>query len=557
MSRKLRSAARSWTAHEIPEPVVVPEIKLPVEEEPETVEETPAAEDTDSDEEDEIPLPIPEMPKKKRGKKIIVSLIALLLLAALGCGGKYYYDNYYLVPVNSIVLNGDADEITAQVDVAFDEAMLTAVCTDTYGNTVTAPVQQGVAQFTGLKAGTQYTVTLTVDGFYKLCGNNSASFTTAGQTTIVSISAVTGPENGSVILSFTVDGTDPENWTVEYTADGEEEAQTLDFTGHVVTITGLKVDTNYTFKLRPTEASEVAVVGTDTMGFTTSKLIQAQNVSIAAFLDGVMNIRWDAPADSQVAEWTVRCTDGGDYDQTLVVADCTAQFSGVEEGKTYTVEILAQGMTQSVRAELSLKQTTVSNVSCTPMGTSALRVTWEYEGEAPENRWTVTYSINGGEAKTIISNTNVADLSPLIPGASYEVSVAGMSATYQAPAADRFEAFGISADDITGSLCVTPGTSNWDHSHVETYTKDFSAGKSVSAVVYINTKVEEFESADVDVLYIIRDSKGKVIPELASVKTMNWATMWKDRYFYLTVPKAPGEAGAYTLHRQRSRFAYR
>ena len=540
--------ADELAAHEIPEPVVVPEVKLPDLPAPETETEPLEVEipaEAADEEEVEMPLPVPEAPKKKKGKKIILTLVSFLLLAALGFGAKYYYDNYYLIPVTSITLEGAADQITAQVVVDVDESRLTAVCTDTYGNTTTAPVQNGVAQFTGLKPGSRYTVSLDIEGFNQLSGNNSATFTTEGQINIVSFSATTGAEDGSVILSFTVDGTDPANWTVQYATDGQE-AKTMDFTGHMVTVTGLEVDATYIFRLYPTEETDVALVGTDTLEFTVSKVLLAQNIVLASFADGNMEIRWDAPAGMEDAQWTVRCTDGGSFDQTVTVTECAAQFTSAEMGKTYTVEVLADGMTQSARGEVTPKELTVSNVSCTPMGTSGLRVTWQYEGDAPAEGWAVTYSVNGGKAQTITSDTNAADIKPVIPGASYEVSVAGITATYETAKAEKFADYGITTEHITGSLCITPDTAKWDHDDVTTYTKEFSVGDSISAVVYINTKVE-FNSADVDVLYVVRDGNGNIIPELCHGQTMDWKTMWTNRYFYPTLPTAPTTAGSYTM----------
>ena len=538
---KILAQADELAAHKVPDPVVVPEGKLP----PEVPVEEPQEEPEISDIPDLPDLPPIGKPKKRRLKKVVVSLFTFLLLAALGFGGKYYYDNYYLIPVTSITLEGSADQITAQVVVDADESLLTAVCTDTYGNTATASVENGQAVFTGLKSGSQYTVSLTISSFNKLCGNNSATISTNRQTNVVSMSAITGPENGSVIISFTVDGTDPENWTVEYSAD-DQELKTLDFTGHMVTVTGLAMDTTYTFHIRPTIPTEVAVVGTNTIDFAVSEVILAQNIAIASFAEGTMDIRWDAPAGVEVAEWTVRCSDGQGFDQTITVPGCEAQFTGTEMGKSYTIEILAQGMTQSVRTELTPTELSLGEISCTPMGSSALRVTWEYQGNAPAEGWTVSYSINGGQTQTVTTQTNAADIRPLIPGAKYDVAVSDLTASYQAPAAETFADFGLTADQITGSFCKTPAEANWDHTNVTSYVKEFAAGQSLSMVVYINA-IAEIASADVEVLYVIRDDQGNALPELCASQSLNWQTMWKDRYFYLTVPKAPGEAGAYTL----------
>ena len=550
--------ADELAAMEIPEGVVVPEPKLPEEEPaaepepeevPEAAEEPAAAEENDDEDEDDeidIPIALPDLtPVKKKGKKWLIAIILALLLGGLGYGANYYYQNYYLVPVNAITLEGGTDAITAQIDVPLDEAILTAVCTDTYGNATTSAVKGGQATFTGLNPGMQYTVSLKVDGFYKLTGNHTASFTTTRQTNIVSISATTGAEDGSVILSFTVDGTDPENWTVDYATEGQEP-QTMSFTGHMVTIPGLTVGSNYTFSLRPTEESDVAVVGTNTLDFTVSKVVLAENVAIGSFNDGVMTVIWNAPADTQVAEWTVHCTDGAGYDQTLTVTDCTASFPDAEVGKTYSLEILAQGMTQSVRSDVTPKLLTVTGVSCTPVGSTSLRVTWEYEGDAPAEGWTVSYTVGGGETKTLTSNTNAADLSPVIPGFTYTVNVGGVEAAYTAPAAGKFSGHGLSVSNLQYSACAAPAASGWDHTKVKTYTTNFKANQLVGLVVYSKVNVKA-DSADTEILYLVKDASGKVLTDLASVQTMNWKNMWKDRYFYPVLPKTPAEPGRYTL----------
>ena len=556
--------AEELVSHEIPEPVTVHEPRLP-EEEPaaaaeETAEETEAAEpaqdaapaekdgeDDDGEDEIDIPIAIPDLePVKKKGKKWLAIIAIIALLAGLAYGAHYYYQNYYLVPVESIVLEGDTDQITAQVAVDIDEAILTAVCTDTYGNTTTSRVQNGQAIFTGLNPGTQYTVSLKVDGFYKLCGNNTASFTTTRQTNIVSISATTGAEDGSVILSFTVDGTDPENWTVEYAAEGQEP-QTTSFTGHMVTITGLTVDSTYTFRLMPTEATDVEVVGTQTLDFTVSKVILAENVTIGSFNEDLMDIRWNAPEGALVEEWTIRRTDGGDYDQTLTVTDCAASFSGITADKTYTLEILAQGMTQSARAEVTPKLLTVTGISCTPVSTHTLRITWEYEGDAPAAGWTVEYSANGGDTiSTLTSETNAADLSPIIPGTTYQITVAGVETTYEAPAAGSFSGHGITASDLSYSTCVAPAASGWDQNGVSTYTANFTAGQSVGMVVYSKSNVRA-DSEDVEVLYLLRYEDGTVMDWATRVRTMNWASMWKQNHFCTTLPEVPNDPGLYTI----------
>ena len=543
--------ADELAALEVPEPVVVTAPQLPEEEASPESEEEPAAEAEAEDEDDgedeiDIPIAIPELaPIKKTGKKWLVTLLIFALLIGAGYTGNYYYQNYYLVPVESIALDGGCDEITADIAVSFDETKITAVCTDTYGNTVTSPVANGKAHFTGLNPGTQYTVTLQVDGFNELVGNNTASFTTTQQTKVVSIAATTGAEDGDVILSFTVDGFDPQNWTVEYATEGEE-AQTRAFTGHIVTVPGLTVGAPYTFNIYPTEQLDAALVGETTLEFTASQVILAQDVSIDSLEEDVLTLVWNVPADTAVANWTVTCTADG-YDETVTVSDATAQFTGIEVGKTYTVEILADGMTQSSRTEITATPLTISNLEATLVNDRTLRVTWEYSGDAPENGWAVHYSIDGGKTvEEITSDTNAADLSLVVFNASYKITVQGVdtattsSFTFDTPSAPKF-----TDAELSYSFCKTPSKDNWDYSDVEEYAKVFKSGKSISMVVFASKDLTATGSTRVQ--YVIRDAEGNVISDLCSVKSVKNKTMWEDCYFYPTLPKTPKDAGKYTL----------
>ena len=551
--------ADELAALEVPQPVVVTAPQLPEEETPEAEAaaapeaeaETGNAESAEEDEDDgedevDIPIAIPALPPiRKTGKQWLVTLIILALMIGAGYAGSYYYRNYYLVPVERIALDGGCDEITADITVAFDETKLTAVCTDTYGNTVTAPVASGKAHFTGLNPGTQYTVTLQVEGFNKLVGSNTASFTTNQQTKVVSMAATTGAEDGDVILSFTVDGFDPQNWTVSYATEGEDP-QTRAFTGHIVTVPGLTVGATYTFNIYPTEQLDTSLVGETTLAFTASQVILAQDVTIDSLEEDVLTLVWNAPKGTEVANWTITCTADG-YDETLTVSDPTARFTGIEIGKTYTIEILADGMTQSSRTEIVATPLTISNLEATLINSRTLRVTWEYSGDAPEKGWSVRYTIDGGKTvEEIISDTNAADLGLVVHNASYKITVQGVdtattaSCTFQTPSAAKF-----TDADLSYSFCKTPSKDNWDYSDVKTYAKAFKANKSISMVVFASKDLTATGSTRVQ--YVIRDADGNVISDLCSVKSVKNKTMWKDCYFYPTLPKTPKEVGKYTL----------
>ena len=263
------------TAHQVPDPVVAPEpieIKLPdpivmEEEEPaeepdvsddeetadsaENIEDASVSEDSSETEDEEIPEEeMPYVPKKKRTGLIWGIVLAVVL--ALAVGAYFFYTQYYLQPIHSLELSGTEDMLQVQLTADIDESMLTVVCADSHGNKVSAPVAGGTAVFSGLAADTAYTVSVEVDGFHELTGVTSKVYSTPVQTKIAQTSVVTGSESGSVILSFTVEGPDSNQWNVIYNAEGEAERVTA-FPAHMVTLAGLTVGKEYTFRLEPAD----------------------------------------------------------------------------------------------------------------------------------------------------------------------------------------------------------------------------------------------------------------------------------------------------------------
>ena len=58
---------------------------------------------------------------------------------------------------------------------------------------------------------------------------------------------------------------------------------------------------------------------------------------------------------------------------------------------------------------------------------------------------------------------------------------------------------------------------------------------------------------DINILYVIRDADGNVLPQLIAQETQDWYDMWwntNGEYHYceLDIPEVPTEAGSYTLY---------
>ena len=504
----------------------------------------------DDDEDDEVIPVISENRQKKRGW--VAPVIVMLVLALLAGAAYYYYTTYYLLPIDKMDISTVEDTITVNLTTQVDETLLTVVCTDTYGNTSIQPVVNGKAVFTGLNSGSLYNITVEAEGFHKTSESNSGSCSTAKQTEILDFTAKTGNEDGSVILSFAVSGPETQDWLVEYTAE-EEEPGTVSFTGHTVTVTGLTVGKTYTFTLVPASESEMWIVGTNTLDYTASRIVVAQNLTIDSCGNGILTTSWEIPADAQVESWTVRCYSETGYDKTVTVTEPAAQFDGIADADAYTVEVTADGMSQSARTFVTANPTTITDIE-TVKG-NALNITWTYTGTAPEGGWLLMYSVNGGKTTEVIKcNAPAAVIENPIPKAVYQITIQAADGStvfngttqFNCPQAKAFDQYSLSSDELMVSLCKTPDKANWTHEDVSEYPSTYAAGTRISMVLYATGKFYTYNE-DAKVTFIIRDAEGNVLTELMSSETRNWQKMWNKRYAYLDIPALPEDAGEYTI----------
>lgn len=568
---QMLAQADDLIAHQLPEPPVAPEpieVTLPVVEEipaeepeiaEETAEENPAEEtdaetesavDTDeedfSGEEEDTPQP------KKRRKGLTVFAVVLAVILLLATAAVLFYQHFYLQTIHDIVLSGTEDKlsITLTTDIADDK--LTVRCTDTHGNSLTEEVVNGVAHFVGLKPGTTYKLEVRIEGFHKLLGETTQTYTTATQTVINGFYAATGPEDGSVILSFTPQGPSSAQWTVHYSAEGEE-TRSATFTGHMVTLTGLTIGKEYTFTLEP--VTELYLSGTDTITHTASAIIYAENLEILGFTDGQLVIAWEKPEGVPVSQWYVRCYNDAGYDKTLSTADNTIAFDGLDTASGYTIEVTAEGMTLGSRIYLSANSVTIKDIQLNASDRNNLKVTWEFEGTAPDGGWLLLYTVEGSAEQQVVKCEGYSGtITPLIPGAHYAITIQTANATtvfggtteYDALEAPVFSGYLVNAENIEFSMCKTPNVENWDRHDVsnKNYTTTFEQGVSASFVMHLDRKTSISEE-DVVTLYVIRDAEGKLVSSKYESRT--WDDMWYNRYGKLTIPVMPEDPGSYTV----------
>ena len=562
--------AENLIQHDTPEGVVLPEIPEAPDPFAFVKEDTEEIDDSDIPfdpvmEDEEAPAPKKKKKSKKkyadpkykrRTRRLIATLTFLLALCLAGLAGFWYYQNIYLQAINHILINGTRDQLTVVVDTDVKETLLSVTCSDNHGNSQSQPLSGGMAVFTDLQPSTLYTIQLDIDGFHKLVGKTSDIFTTDATTNILSFTSVAGTEDGSVVLNFTVEGEEPEQWILRYSAENEDPREET-FVGHSVSVSGLTMGKLYTFTLDA--GDKLTLGGEKSLQFVATRLIVAENLTISSSGDSEITVHWDAPGDVLVDSWSVRCYSEGGYDEQKTVTDTQAVFIGIDPAASYTVEVVAAGMTQPARTSITANPIRITQLSVDDSQSRTLTVNWTYTGEKPEGGWLLIYTVDGGGRSVVKCDQPQAVIAPRIPGAKYAMtlqaadgtSVLGGVHSYTCPDAAAFNQFEFSAENAEARLLRTPNQSKWYCENVEesAYTDTFLSGESISVAVR-NSKSFYLPGTEVEILYVIRDAYGNVLPDYAASQKVYWKNIWAGgdaRCGEFTIPNVPENPGSYTL----------
>ena len=548
---------------DVPEPVVVPDhidlpVPDPIEPEPEEESEPEADEESTEDGTEEAESEWDEEgsitePKKKHHwvRNLIIVAVALAMLI----GGYFFYKSYYLLPIESISVEGNEDTLTVYIDTTIDESLLQVICIDTYGNQIPAPVINGKAEFAGLIPNTAYNIKIIADGFHKLIGSTTTAYSTPFQSNIVQFDAITGITDGSVILSFTVEGPSCDEWTVLYYADGEEQ-RTATFKSRMVTLTDLTVGKEYTFRLIPSK--ELYVTGIDEIVFTARSLVKAEKLQVISCANNSLTATWSAPEGENVESWTVHCYNDT-YSQTISTTDTTATFTDLDHTAGYTIEVKASGMSISENVVMPANSVTASNFQIETSDPTKLSFTWETNQPISADGWILRYSIVGiGKEELIICSENAAVIDSVIPNATYRIQLEDVNGTIllgskieviTGEPTDFQHEFGskvLTREDLRASMCKTPSRANWGRYDIadEDYKTEFPVGES--AAFLIRSDKEYFNYSDsFTTTFVIRNESGT--PISISDQTKPWRDMWSSYNCKLELPTMPTTPGAYTV----------
>lgn len=569
-------------AHPTPDPVVAPEpveITLPeiIEEVEEAEEQTPEEDTADSEsatgaeenepnnEENVEQTPSEETeeeeteensnededeyykPKSHWFRYCIIGLIILALLA----GAFAVYKFYYIQDIDSLHCEGDGTTLTVYIETEADQNLLTAICTDTYGNRLTSPVNNGEAHFEALTPDSPYTVKLEISGFHGLSGETTVSYKTPQQTEITSFTAVVGNEPGTAVLRFAVTGPDETTWMVKYFDNVKNEATAKECTDHMVTIEGLTLGTEYTFELYP--ADEINYVGETTITHTASKPIVAEDLYVSDIKNGTMTVKWFAPKQATVSDWTVRCYNDNGFDTTANTTDTSYTFEGITEGGKFTIEVTAAGMLTAQRTSVNTAATPISNVVITITDDNRTQLTWECADDSIDGDWYVEYTVDSTVKQTVTgTEATSVTLEPMIPDARYQFTIGngdiefyGNVVVHTTGEAEKLDNYYVTSEHVTLNMCYTPDYEEWDIYYLEDdeFSTTFKAGESASFAVTLE-KTYERSWDDIVTHVVIRDGNERILA-VATTESA-WREMWSYGEGALDLPTLPEEPGKYT-----------
>ena len=533
-------------------PVAADDVSLPEEFDPLEAENVTfagevnaaVAEDpTENEEEEEDENEFLPLPAKKKSMGWLAGIIVALLLLAIVAVGFLYYRNFYLMPIDSIQLSGTENTLVVTVDSDVDESLLKVVCSDSHGNQITLPVVDGKATFENLVPNTAYSIKVITDGFHRLTGNTATAYSTPAQTNIVQFSAVTGSEDGSVILGFTVEGPDEGQWSVVYSTPGETE-QTILVPSRMVTITGLTVGKEYTFRLF--SDTNLYVTGTNELKYTASNLIYAEDLMVTSFLDGEMSVSWRSPEDASVPQWTVRCYNDSDYNETIITADTTAAFQDLDHDCNYTIEVTAAGMSVSQRTFVGKNAPTATDFVVDHSDPNTLLISWNVINGESDEGWLLLYTIDGADTQySVTCDGTSATVEGVVPGADYRFTLQDSNGTavlcvpfeYSVPEATAFSGYRVTAENMTCSLYKYTAP---DIVYTDTFVP--------TDRIFMKINLSKRPTASTDetlILFVTRDAEGNVV--FNSNTTLEWSDLWNSRECILAIPYTPDEPGDYSI----------
>lgn len=503
-------------------------------------------------------------PKPRKHTKLLVILapILMLLLAAAyiyfftPIGQKLYHFTIHVERFE--VVDATPTALHVRVTTNVDEPPIEILCNDAYGNSFRSDVTDGMAEFTDLQSGTQYTLTAALkenSGLHRLTGIDSVVGTTLPATEVLTMSASSGSEEGAVIIDLVLkdDNVVPSSWTVSYCCEGGTGMErTFPNGGTSFELTGLEIEKEYTFTLVSSDL--YCITGETSTTFTPPKEVTAENFKMSSFADGKLTVTWDCTSDAPEV-WEVSCTDPDGNEETVEVTECTASFDGLSVGTAYTVRLSARGLFNSLSTQIpeNLLHVDSFKVQNTDDG---LHAYWTVSEAAEGDVWTL-YTVACGDASTANAypaEKNSLILTDLLPNTAYtfylknegeRAAVGHNTASYTVPKAEDFDSRGMTVDNTKLTTHAVP-EDDWKAKNLTTAKTEFDASDKIA--YKLTSRTGRYQGS-FSLLYIIRNEKGVPIDYGTSQLVWNEAWAWDNgaNFSMAGVVDAPAKNGSYTM----------
>ena len=500
--------------------------------------------------EDDLPLDSGADKPRKRKKitKWLPTVLAVVLVLALaGAAVWFFFIRTGTLTIDAMeATERTTNSITVSIETQEAKDSFEVVCTDAYGNVTRQPYTGEPNVFTDLAAGTQYTIS--VEGLKResIAGVSSISTSTKSTTNIVSftVNRITASE---MDLSFVVDGTEPEEWTVSYGPTGGQVESRV-FTGHTVTLTGLEPDTDYTVTL--TDPADLQLTGATSATGHTIPSVSITDIRAQFIGNNTATLTWEFTGDAPES-WTLTTTGTDGYSDAQTVTENTATLENLKAGETYTILITSDSMVRAVSTTIAPNDLTITELTAKPNETGGLDVAWMCEASSEDTQWLVVYTLEGQEsAVEQVTDTSVT-LSGLIPAGKYTITIeeasgkpVGGETTTEVtlPEAEEFHDYGFGTAYV--STWLKPNKENWTSRDLATIRTSFSAGETLAFACQSNSTVQSSDDT-VTALLVVRDSDGNVVDYYSGQET--WSNMWSNKLYVGELTRMPETAGDYTL----------
>ncbi|MBQ7565592.1 MAG: protein kinase [Oscillospiraceae bacterium] len=510
-------------------------------------EEAKAAEPVEEAAEEAFPADDAEFkPKKRVPIWIWIALCAVLLAAT----AVFVYFSLTPNVVSAEIGDITSGAFTVTPVTEGSNIAVTAYCVDAYGNRFDGTADGGTFEFEGLSAGTQYTVRFETAEGRATRGISSVSVTTAESTDILYFVAKPISET-QLELTFNLSGPDHDSWRVVYAADGGAEKDIL-FSDHHVTIADLTANTSYVFTLSCPDGTELT--GETELRYDTT--VSVTDVELTARYDydtAALTVSWTFKGDAP-AEWVVNCygADGTSDTRAVKGAENEVTFEKLTDGEMYTVELYCRGMAATAQTLVRTSGLEISDLAAEWTGGSSATVTWTC---ADEGEWIVTYTpkIKGATPQSMTVDTTSAELTALIPTASYEIEVqsaAGVAVlgqsklTLEGESAPKFTDYGLTNIYVGYFLGKSEGVTAAKDLTTRRDSGSYAAGEKIAFAIQA---ISARRSSDdvVSYAYILRNADGEIV--CCDTGEAVWNDMWEGSLCVGTLSETPQEAGSYTL----------